>query len=77
MKNLQFSPYQCRAGRVGSKKSKSILILPCGAGLKSRAILAPSPLQNRKNPRGAKQGGAKLPSLEGNDILNNINLKTS
>ena len=30
---------------------------PHGAGLKSRPILAPSPLWDRENPRGVKQGG--------------------
>ena len=30
---------------------------PHGAGLKSRPILAPSPLWDRENPRGVKRGG--------------------
>ena len=33
MKNLQFNPYQRDAGRVWSKKSKSILGPPYDAGL--------------------------------------------
>ena len=45
-------------GRGGSKKCKPIPALACGAGLKSRPILAPSPLQGGENPHGAKRGGA-------------------
>ena len=45
-------------GRGGSKKCKSIPAPPHGAGLKSWPILAPSPLQGRENPHGAKRGGA-------------------
>ena len=58
MKNLQLNLYQYGAGRVGSKKSKSIPAPPRGARLKSCPILAPPPLRGRENPRGAKRGRA-------------------
>ena len=45
-------------GRGGSKKCKPIPAPPCGAGLKSRPIPAPSPLRGGENPHGAKWGGA-------------------
>ena len=45
-------------GRGGSKKCKPILASPHGAGLKSRLIPAPSPLQGGETPHGAKRGGA-------------------
>ena len=60
MKNLQFNPYQCKAGmgRFGSKKSKPISAPPHAVRLKSPLIPAPLPLQGRKNPCGMKWGGA-------------------
>ena len=58
MKILQFNPYQCDVGRVGSKMFKTIPTPPLGAGLKSCPIPTPSPLRGRENPYGAKQGGA-------------------
>ena len=45
-------------GRGGSKKCKPIPAPPCGAGLKSCPILAPSPLWGGENPHGMKRGGA-------------------
>ena len=45
-------------GQGGSKKSKPIPALPCGAGLKSCPIPTPPPLRVGENPRGAKLGGA-------------------
>ena len=45
-------------GRGGSKKCKPIPAQPCGAGLKSRPIPAPSSLRGGENPHGAKRGGA-------------------
>ena len=45
-------------GRGGSKKSKPILTPPYGAGLKSRPIPAPPPLQGGENPHEVKWGGA-------------------
>ena len=58
MKNLQFNPYQRKARWGGSKKSKHILALPRGAGLKSPPIPTPPPLLGRENPHGTKRGGA-------------------
>ena len=63
-------------GRGGSKKCKPIPAPPRGAGLKSRPILAPSPLRGGENPHGPKRGGAgqagrggvKLPSLVGGGL---------
>ena len=63
-------------GRGGSKKCKPIPAPPRGAGLKSRPILAPSPLRGGENPHGPRQGGAgqvgrggvKLPSLVGGGL---------
>ena len=55
MKNLQFNSYQRNVGRGGSKKSKLILALPCGVGLKSCLIPAPSPLRGGENLRMMKQ----------------------
>ena len=58
MKNLQFNPYQCGAGRVGFKKSKPIAVPSCDARLKSHPIPAPPPLRDGENLCGAKRGGA-------------------
>ena len=55
MKILQFNPYQCGAGRVGSKMFKPIPTPPHIARLKSPPIPTQPPLQDGKNPRGAKQ----------------------
>ena len=45
-------------GQGGSKKSKPILAVPRGAGLKSCPIPIPPPLRGGENPRGAKLGKA-------------------
>ena len=45
-------------GRVGSKMSKPIPVLPHGAGVKSHFIPTPLPLWGEENPRGAKWGEA-------------------
>ena len=61
MKILQFNPYQCGAGQVGSKKSKPILTPPRGVGLKSRSTPphpTPPPLRGGKTPYGVKWGVA-------------------
>ena len=58
MKNLQFNPYQCGAGRGGSKKSKPISALSSGVRLKSYPISTPPPLWGGENTHGAKWGGA-------------------
>ena len=58
MKKLESNPYQCKARRVLSKKSKPIPALPRGAGLKSYPIPAALPLQCGKNSHGSKRGGA-------------------
>ena len=51
MKILQFNPYQCGAGQVGSKKSKPILTPPRGVGLKSHSTPPhPTTFAGRKNP---------------------------
>ena len=47
----------------GSKKSKPILALPRSVRLKSCSIPASPPLWGGENLHGAKQEGAKLPSL--------------
>ena len=58
MKNLQFNPYQCETGRVGSKRSKPIPVSPHDAELKSCPIPIPPPLRCSENPHGVKRGGA-------------------
>ena len=60
-KKFTINSYQCRVehggvGRVGFKKSKSILAQPHGAELKSYPILVPPPLLGRANPYGVKWG---------------------
>ena len=64
MKNLQFNPYQCRIGRVGSKKSKPIAGLPCGVRLKSCLISTPLPLQDKDNSHAVKWGKIVVPNYK-------------
>ena len=64
MKNLQFNPYQCGTGRVGSKKSKTIPGLSCDVRLKSYLIPTPLPLQGKDNSHEAKWGKIVVPNYK-------------
>ena len=63
MKKLQFNSYNAGRGGAGmgwggSKKCKPIPTPPRDAGLKSRPIPVPPPLQSGESPHGAKRGRA-------------------
>ena len=71
MKNLQFNPYKCEAGRVRSKNSKPFLASP-RLVVRGKNLTPSSPQHfygegkiyvGRSGERWVKQDGAKLSSL--------------